>query len=82
MSREPWEVKWGWRQLYSWKLGYDRATAGRAYSRPWWVDEEVYGFAFLQGMGAQEGPGWAGAKLGTRNVSHRNIHQTDIGRRR
>jgi hypothetical protein len=34
-----------WRQTLSWKLGYGRGKAGRAYGRPWWVDETVYALA-------------------------------------
>jgi hypothetical protein len=41
------------RQTLSWKLGYGRGKAGRAYSRPWWVDETVYALAYMQGKGAE-----------------------------
>ena len=38
-----------WRQTLSWKLGYGRGKAGRAYGRPWWVDETVYALPYMQG---------------------------------
>jgi hypothetical protein len=37
-----------WHQTLSWKLGYGRGEEGRAYSCPWWVDEQVYALAFMQ----------------------------------
>jgi hypothetical protein len=47
------ESHWGWRQTLSWKVGFRRAEAGRAYKCPWWADERVIGIAFLQGKGTE-----------------------------
>jgi hypothetical protein len=46
-------VRWGWRQTLSWKVGFRRAKARRAYSCPSWADEQVYGLAFMQGKGLE-----------------------------
>jgi hypothetical protein len=43
------EDYWSWRQKLSWKVGFRRAQAGRAYKCPWWADEQVFALAFLQG---------------------------------
>jgi hypothetical protein len=43
----------GWRQTLSWKIGFRRAQAGRAYKRPPWADEQVFALAFLQGKGVE-----------------------------
>jgi hypothetical protein len=43
------EASWGWRQRLSWKVGHRHGNADRAYSCPWWADEQVYALAFLQG---------------------------------
>jgi hypothetical protein len=40
-------------QNLSWKFGYERGKAGRAWSEPWWVDRKVYGRAYMQGMGRE-----------------------------
>jgi hypothetical protein len=42
-----------WHQTLSWKLGYGRGKAGRAWSCPWWVDGQVYALAFMQGKGVE-----------------------------
>jgi hypothetical protein len=47
------QYQWGWRQTLSWKVGFRRGKADRAYSCPWWADERVYAFGFLQGKGAE-----------------------------
>jgi hypothetical protein len=51
--RETWQYPWGWCQTLSWKVGFHRAKAGRAYWCPWWADEKVYGLAFVQGKGLE-----------------------------
>ena len=38
-------------ELEGWCLR--RAKAGRGYTCPWWADERVYGFAFMQGKGLE-----------------------------
>jgi hypothetical protein len=43
----------GWRQTLSWKIGFRRAQAGRAYKCPRWADEQVFALAFLQGKGVE-----------------------------
>lgn len=50
------EDHWGWRQTLSWKVGFRRAQAGRAYKCPWWADEQVFALAFLSPMRARRAP--------------------------
>jgi hypothetical protein len=50
------QYQWGWRQTLSWKVGFRRGKAGRAYSCPRWADERVYGLAFLQGKSVEPSP--------------------------
>ena len=39
-----------WHKNRSWSLGYKHGKEGRPCDSPWWVDEGIYGLAYMQGM--------------------------------
>jgi hypothetical protein len=45
-----WAQIWDWHKNRSWSLGYKHGKEGRSCDSPWWVDEGIYGLAYMQGM--------------------------------
>lgn len=39
-----------WHQNLSWNAGYRQAMRERPFHLPWWVDREIFGLAYIQGM--------------------------------
>jgi hypothetical protein len=43
-----------WHQNLSWNVGHRQGQEQRPFRCPWWVDREIFGLAYMQGMTGEQ----------------------------